>query len=124
MAKKSKKSSAVILKKKSCKIEYLASSFKQNESDDDDHCTQKLQESQSRQSSITKYLKKKLSHAADSIELIKNKAVVSIPDSQIPSTQRFNAIQQKSECVQFNCLGSDDDEEICRILSESKKIVQ
>lgn len=124
---KSKKSS--VLKKRSYKLEFLASSVI-NESDDESNCTQKLDVPQSRQGSITKFLKKRLSREKESVKLIKKKAEIpssqipssQLPSSQLPSTQPFDEIQTKGECVQSIFLGSDDDEEICRILSKSEKL--
>jgi hypothetical protein len=114
--KKSKKASVLSLKKRSCKIEYLESSLSEKERDDDDDTsTQKIQEPLSRQSSITKYLKKKLSRAAESIEIHKKRATFTVTNSQIPSTQGFYEMPDK-------CHLSEEDEEICRILNQSEKI--
>ena len=126
LTKKSKKSSVLNLKKRSCKIQYLSDSNNNTDSDDDINGTQNIQNTQNTQITITKFLKKKLTRAADSVELLKSKAESSremVMD--IPSAQNVTSItEEKCFSEKSSKVTSDLDEEICRILNHAEKLVQ
>jgi len=107
----SKKASVLSIKKRKRKIEYLADNDSESEID------QKSSNNslKSKQRSITKYLRTKLSRAANSIELIKNKT--STEDECViqctqPCDKSFDSVATKDE--------ESDDEEVQRIIDNTE----
>jgi hypothetical protein len=125
LTKKSKKNSVLNLKRRSCKVQYLSDSNNNTDSDDDINGTQNIQNTQNTQITITKFLKKKLTRAADSVELIKSKAEPSNEmKMDIPSAQNATCIiEEKCYSEKSSKVTSDLDEEICRILNYAEKLV-
>ena len=110
LEKGSKKASVLSIKNRKRKIEYLADN--DSESENDEQVSNKSLKCKQR--SITKYLRTKLSRAANSIELIKNKTST---QDEIECTQ---ACDKSFESGATKAEGSED-EEICRIIANSER---
>jgi hypothetical protein len=118
LEKNSKKASVVSLKKRKREIAYVAENLTENESENDENIQLSKSKAQHpRNGSITKYFRKKLTRAANSIELIKNKAKTDYQeDFDISFTQ---------PCIKFcemikTKADSSDEEDICRTIPDSE----